>query len=60
MIMSLFVVPMQPQVPDLARSVALQEEKFISFQDGLNHLLSRYHHALASLSESEVHTYIIY
>lgn len=45
------------QVPDLARSVALQEEKFIAFRDGLNHILHRYHHVLASLSEPEVRTY---
>lgn len=42
------------QVPDLARSVALQEDKFIAFQDGLKHCLYRYHHALASLSDAEV------
>lgn len=41
-------------VPDLARSVALQEEKFIGFQDGLNHVLHRYHHVLDSLTEAEV------
>ena len=44
------------QVPDLARSVALQEDKFIAFQDGLKHCLYRYHHALASLSDAEVRT----
>ncbi len=41
-------------IPDLARSVALQEEKFIAFQDGLNHVLHRYHHVLASLTDAEV------
>ena len=41
-------------VPDLARSVALQEEKFIAFQDGLNHVLHRYHHVLSTLTEAEV------
>lgn len=42
------------QVPDLARSVALQEDKFITFRDGLERCLSRYHKALASLSNAEV------
>ena len=44
------------QIPDLARSVALQEDKFIAFQGGLKHCLYRYHHALASLSDAEVGT----
>ena len=42
------------QVPDLARSVALQESQFIGFQDGLNRCLYRYHRVLASLSDAEV------
>ncbi len=41
-------------VPELARSVALQEDKFTGFCDGLNRCLSRYHHVLASLSDAEV------
>ena len=42
------------QVPDLARSVALQEDKLIGYQDGLNRCLFRYHRVLASLSDAEV------
>ena len=41
-------------VPDMARSVALQEDKFVSFQDSLNRCLQRYHFALAQLNEAEV------
>ncbi len=44
------------QVPDLARSVALQEEKFIGFKDGLEHCLTRYHTTIAGLTEAEVCT----
>ena len=47
-------------IPDLARSVALQEEKFIAFQDGLNHVLHRYHHVLSTLTEAEVMSYVVY
>ena len=36
------------------RSIALQEDKFISFQDSLHRCLQRYHSALANLSEAEV------
>ena len=43
-------------IPELARSVALQEDKFVSFQDSLNHCLQRYHSALAQLSIAEVCT----
>ena len=41
-------------IPDLMRSIALQEDKFISFQDSLHRCLQRYHSALANLSEAEV------
>ncbi len=41
-------------IPDLARSVALQEDKFIAFQDSLGRCLQRYHSAIAQLSEAEV------
>jgi len=41
-------------VPDLSRSVALQEDKFILFQQALEHMLMRYHKALASLTDAEV------
>ena len=42
------------QVPDLARSVALQEDKLIGYQDDLNCCLFHYHRVLASLSDAEV------
>ena len=41
-------------VPDLARSVALQEDKFLAYRDGLTHTLHRYHSLLAALPEAEV------
>ena len=41
-------------VPELARNVALQEEKYISAVDGLNLMLSRYHKILGSLEEAEL------
>lgn len=41
-------------VPDLARNVALQEEKFLEYCSGLEQCLSRYHSLLASLSDAEV------
>ena len=49
-------------IPDLARSVALQEDKFIAFQDSLSRCLQRYHSAIAQLSEAEVsqtHTHTV-
>ena len=42
-------------VPELARNVALQEEKFLEYCSGLEQCLSRYHSLLASLSDAEVH-----
>ncbi len=41
-------------IPELARSVALQEDKFISFLDSLGRCLQRYHTTIAQLSEAEV------
>ena len=41
-------------VPELARNVALQEEKYIGHVDGLRHMLARYHTVLASLDEAEL------
>ena len=41
-------------MPDLARSVALQEEKFIAFKGGLEHCLGRYHKVLGALTTAEV------
>ena len=42
-------------VPDLARNVALQEEKLLEYCTGLEHSLSRYHSLLASLTDAQVH-----
>ena len=44
-------------VPELARNVALQHEKFIAYCAGLNHCLNRYHTVLASLQMAEVYTW---
>jgi len=41
-------------VPELARSVALQEEKFTSYQDGIKKCLQRYQACIASLEPAEV------
>ena len=41
-------------VPELGRNVALQEEKYIKYNDGLKHMLGRYHAVLASLDNAEV------
>uniref|UniRef100_H2ZL68 Dynein heavy chain tail domain-containing protein n=1 Tax=Ciona savignyi TaxID=51511 RepID=H2ZL68_CIOSA len=40
-------------VPDLARNVALQEDKYFSYISGLAHMLNRYHTLLASLDPAE-------
>uniref|UniRef100_A0A2C9JWZ0 AAA+ ATPase domain-containing protein n=1 Tax=Biomphalaria glabrata TaxID=6526 RepID=A0A2C9JWZ0_BIOGL len=40
-------------VPELARNVALQEEKYIRYVDGLSRMLFRYHALLASLDFAE-------
>ncbi|XP_059165934.1 dynein axonemal heavy chain 10-like isoform X2 [Physella acuta] len=40
-------------VPELARNVALQEEKYIRYVDGLSRMLFRYHSLLASLDYAE-------
>ncbi|BFZ18669.1 hypothetical protein BsWGS_21707 [Bradybaena similaris] len=40
-------------VPELARNVALQEEKYIHYLDGLTRMLTRYHALLASLDHAE-------
>lgn len=41
-------------IPSLARSVALQEEKFIAYKDSLTRCLQRYHSAIDQLTEAEV------
>lgn len=43
-------------VPELARSVALQEEKFTGYQDGIKKCLQRYQACIASLAPAEVCT----
>ncbi|XP_014674920.1 PREDICTED: dynein heavy chain 10, axonemal-like [Priapulus caudatus] len=40
-------------VPELARNVALQEEKYIFYVDSLNDMLARYHSLLLSLDPPE-------
>ncbi|XP_072163343.1 dynein axonemal heavy chain 10-like [Diadema setosum] len=40
-------------IPELARNVALQEDKYLRWKDGLNHMLQRYHGAIASISTAE-------
>ncbi|XP_074640231.1 dynein axonemal heavy chain 10-like [Tubulanus polymorphus] len=40
-------------VPELARNVALQEEKYIKYVDGLTQMLNRYHNILNSLDNAE-------
>jgi dynein heavy chain len=41
------------QVPELARNVALQEEKYVTHIEGLKEILDRYHDTCASLSQPE-------
>lgn len=41
-------------VPEIARNVALQEDKYIQYVDGLKGMLKRYHHVLHSLDHAEV------
>jgi len=41
-------------VPEIARNVALQEDKYIQYVDGLKVMLKRYHTVLHSLDHSEV------
>ncbi|XP_066546047.1 dynein axonemal heavy chain 10 [Amia ocellicauda] len=40
-------------VPELARNVALQEDKFLRYVDGLKHMVNRYHGLMDSLNEAE-------
>lgn len=41
-------------VPEIARNVALQEDKYIQYVDGLKSMLKRYHKVLHSLDHAEV------
>uniref|UniRef100_A0A6I8PPI6 Dynein heavy chain tail domain-containing protein n=1 Tax=Ornithorhynchus anatinus TaxID=9258 RepID=A0A6I8PPI6_ORNAN len=40
-------------VPELARNVALQEDKFLRYTDGMKHMLDHYHALMATLNEAE-------
>lgn len=46
-------------VPELARSVALQEEKFTNYQDGIKKCLQRYQACIASLEPAEVSVIVV-
>ena len=46
-------------VPEIARNVALQEDKYIQYVDGLKAMLKRYHTVLHSLGHAEVGFYFI-
>ena len=41
-------------VPDLARNVALQEDRYFVYVSGLTQMLNRYHSLIASLDPAEV------
>ncbi|XP_069353306.1 dynein axonemal heavy chain 10 isoform X2 [Eulemur rufifrons] len=40
-------------VPELARNVALQEDKFLRYTDGIQRMLDHYHTLIGTLSEAE-------
>uniref|UniRef100_A0A2K6F6K2 Dynein axonemal heavy chain 10 n=1 Tax=Propithecus coquereli TaxID=379532 RepID=A0A2K6F6K2_PROCO len=40
-------------VPELARNVALQEDKFLRYTDGIQRMLDHYHMLIGTLSEAE-------
>ena len=41
-------------IPEHARNMALQEEKLLSYQDGLKHILQRYRSCIEALQRAEV------
>ena len=41
-------------IPEHARNMALQEEKLLSYQDGLKHILQRYRSCIEALQPAEV------
>ncbi|KAG2470484.1 DYH10 protein, partial [Polypterus senegalus] len=41
-------------VPELARNVALQEDKFLRYIDGLQHMLNKYHGLINLINDAEV------
>ncbi|XP_071945421.1 dynein axonemal heavy chain 10-like [Antedon mediterranea] len=40
-------------IPELPRNVALQDDKYLRWNDGLKHMLDRYHAVIASLNNAE-------
>ncbi|XP_054851851.1 dynein axonemal heavy chain 10 [Eublepharis macularius] len=40
-------------VPEIARNVALQEDKFLRYTDGINQMLDHYYKLIATLNEAE-------
>ncbi|XP_054568736.1 dynein axonemal heavy chain 10 [Eptesicus fuscus] len=40
-------------VPELARNVALQEDKFLRYTEGIQHMLSHYHMLVGTLNDAE-------
>uniref|UniRef100_A0A803XMX1 Dynein axonemal heavy chain 10 n=1 Tax=Meleagris gallopavo TaxID=9103 RepID=A0A803XMX1_MELGA len=40
-------------VPEIARNVALQEDRYLSYADGLKHMLDDYHNVVGTLNEAE-------
>uniref|UniRef100_A0A8C3PXH9 Dynein heavy chain tail domain-containing protein n=1 Tax=Chrysolophus pictus TaxID=9089 RepID=A0A8C3PXH9_CHRPC len=40
-------------VPEIARNVALQEDRYRSYADGLKHMLDDYHNVVGTLNEAE-------
>uniref|UniRef100_H9GM01 Dynein axonemal heavy chain 10 n=1 Tax=Anolis carolinensis TaxID=28377 RepID=H9GM01_ANOCA len=40
-------------VPEIARNVALQEDRLLRNTDNLRHMLDRYHHLISTLNEAE-------
>ncbi|XP_063051673.1 dynein axonemal heavy chain 10 [Engraulis encrasicolus] len=40
-------------IPELARNVSLQEDKFLRYEDGLKSLVNRYHSLMDSLNDAE-------
>ncbi|XP_073737373.1 dynein axonemal heavy chain 10 [Callorhinus ursinus] len=40
-------------VPELARNVALQEDKFLRYTEGIRHMLDHYHMLIGTLNEAE-------
>uniref|UniRef100_A0A8C4TE89 Dynein axonemal heavy chain 10 n=1 Tax=Erpetoichthys calabaricus TaxID=27687 RepID=A0A8C4TE89_ERPCA len=41
-------------VPELARNVALQEDKFLRYIDGLQHMLNKYHGLINLINDAEI------